>query len=101
MGTAAKLHLRGFGELIAENFLATRANKGVTRIGIHDENEVRETIDETPREFLLLVELALHLAARSDVHDGTLITNHLAGSVAHGRCGVQTNDGRAILAQAD
>ena len=88
MGATAKLHILGFGELIAKNFLASRADKRVTRIGVHDENQVREAVDEAAGEFLLLVELALHLAAGGDIHDGTLITNHAAGGVTHGSCGV-------------
>src|SRR5580700_6072080 len=99
MGAAAELHIGGFGEFIAENFLAARTDERVMRIGIDDQNQIGEVVDQAAREFLFLVELALHLAAGSDVHDRALITDHAAGGVTDGGGRVQTDNGSAILAQ--
>src|SRR5271168_3961863 len=99
MSARAELHICGFGELVAENLAASRADESVMGSGIHDENKIGKAVDEAAREFLFLVELALHLASRGDVHQGALITDYAAGGVAHGTGRVETEDGRAILAQ--
>src|SRR5579859_558568 len=78
MSTSSELHIRGFGDVVAENLFASRANKSVMRVGIHDENQIREAVHEAAGKFLLLVELTLHLATGGDVQNGTLITNDAA-----------------------
>ena len=99
MGARAELHICGFSELVTENLAATRADKSVVGSGIHDENQIGEAVDEAAREFLFLVELALHLAASGNIHQGTLIADHAAGGVANDAGRVEAVDGRAILAQ--
>src|SRR5690242_2312976 len=68
-------------------------------MGIHDKNQVREVVNKAASELLLLVELALHLAAGGNIHNGTLITEDVTGGIADGSGGVQTNDGGTILAE--
>ena len=55
MGAAAKLHGGGFGELVAKNFSAARADESVMGTGVDDEDEVWEAIDEAAGEFLFFV----------------------------------------------
>src|SRR5271167_1096601 len=99
MRTSAELHICRFGELVTEDLAAARTDKSVVGRGIHDENQIWEAADEAAGKFLFLMELALHLASGGDVHQGTLIADHAAGSVAHGAGRIEAVDGRAILAQ--
>src|SRR5260370_22607594 len=98
MSASAKLHLVRLIHLVAEYFGAAMADKGIVRVGVEHEDEVREVVNETARKFLLLVETAFHLTALGDVHERALVSKDAAAVVADDGGGVQTNDGRAVLA---
>src|SRR5712691_5961401 len=98
MRAAAKFHALRFFEVVAENLFAARAHKSVAGGTIENQDEIRKAVDEAARKFLLLVEAAFHFTALGDVHERALISQDAAAVVANGRSGIQTNDGRSILA---
>src|SRR5579859_325481 len=98
MRAAAEFQLHGFFLVVAENFFHARTHKRVMASGIRNENEIGVTVHQAAGKFLLLIEAVLHLAALGDVHDRTVVANHVAGGVAHGASGVQANDLTAIFA---
>ena len=98
MGAFAESEADDFGRLVAEDFLELGADEGVVALGVNDEDQVRETVDQAAGEFLLLVKLLFDGAALGDVHQRALITNDAAAGVADGGSGVEAIDGLAILA---
>src|SRR5579864_6815946 len=98
MRAAAEFQLHGFFLVVAENLFHAWTYKGVMAAGIRHENEIGETVHPAAGKFLLLIKAVLHLAALGDVHDRTVVANHVAGGVAHGASGVQANDLTAIFA---
>ena len=87
-----------FFGVVAENFFYARAGEGVLAFGIQHENQVGEAIDQAAREFLLLIEAALHFAALGDVHECAVIAEDAAGCVADDGGGVEANDRVAVFA---
>ena len=84
--------------IVAENFFHARAGESVLALGIQDEDQVGEAVDQAAREFLLLIEAALHFAALGDVHERAVIAEDAAGSVAHDGGGVEADDRVAVFA---
>src|SRR5258708_13074094 len=99
MGAATELHVLGFREVIAQNLVATGADKSVVGVGIQNQDEVRETVHQAVSEFLLLVKLAFDLAAGSDIHQRALVADDFPGGITNGGGGIQASDESAVLAQ--
>src|SRR5258708_10598426 len=99
MGAATELHVLGFREVIAQNLVATGADKSVVGVGIQNQDEVRETVHQAVSEFLLLVKLAFDLAAGSNVHPRALVADDFPGGITNGGGGIPGSDENALPAQ--
>src|SRR5258708_32316121 len=96
MGAATELHVLGFREVIAQNLVATGADKSVVGVGIQNQDEVRETVHQAVSEFLLLVKLAFDLAAGSDIHQRALGAEDFPGGITNGGGGIQRSDENGV-----
>src|SRR5882762_6817562 len=99
MRPATKLKILRFFLLVAKNVFHAGADKGVVAAAIHHKDQIRETVDQAPREFLLLVQAALHLSALGDVHQRSVIANDTPARVAHGAGSIETDQRPSILAR--
>src|SRR5713226_5984978 len=98
MGSLPQALAKQFFRLIAERFLDARADKGVLRLRVEHDDQVREAVHQAAGEFLLSVELLFHLAPLRDVYQSSLVAGDAAGRVANRRRGVETSHRRTILA---
>src|SRR5437879_8651943 len=98
MGSLPQALAKQFFRLVAERFLDARADKGVVRLRVEHDDQVREAVHQAAGELLLGVELLFHLAPLRDVYQGSLVAGDAAGRVANRRCGVETSHRRTILA---
>src|SRR5712675_3071688 len=99
MRAAAKLKILRFFLLVTEDVLHSRTDKGVVPAAIHHKDQIRETVDQAAREFLLLVQAALHLPALGNVHQRPVIANDTTVSVAHGAGSIETDQRPSVLAR--
>src|SRR5262249_22890922 len=74
------------------------ADKCVSALSVQYKNHIGETVYKPTREFLLFVQAALDLAARSDVHQRALITDNLSCVIPNCCCSVEANNGLSIFA---
>src|SRR5882762_9148985 len=99
MRAAAKLQILHFFRFVTEDVLHSRTDKGVVPAAIHHKDQIRETVDQAAREFLLLVQAAFHLPALGNVHQRPVIANDTPVSVAHGAGSIETDQRPSVLAR--
>jgi hypothetical protein len=98
VGVLAKGQTDGFLRLETKALLNLGADKRIVPAGIDDKDQVREGVDETAGEFLLLIEALFDGATLGDVGKGALVANHLSGGVADRGGSVEADDGLAVFA---
>src|SRR5947209_4958251 len=98
MGSLPQALGKQFFRLVAEGCLDGRDDKGVGRLRVEHDDQVREAVHQAAGELLLGVELLFHLAPLRDVYQGSLVAGDAAGRVANRRRGVETSHRRTILA---
>src|SRR5207245_391001 len=82
VSASPELHLVGLIHFVTQDLSAARADKGIVRVGVKDQYQIREVVNKAACEFLLLVEAALHLTALGDIDERALSSKDSTGIVA-------------------
>ena len=98
MGALAESNPNGLGVFVAQNFLDPGTGKRVALVGVHNENQVGEAVNEAASEFLFFVKALFDGAALCDINEGSLITEDVTGGIADDGGGIQAKERLAIFA---
>src|SRR5580692_3116496 len=97
-GAIAKDQANGFCGFETQNFFYLGTDEGVALVGIDDEDEVGETVDEATGKFLLLVEAFFNGAALGNVDQRTLVADDTTSGIADSGSGVEANERLTVFA---
>src|SRR5690348_1298032 len=77
----------------AQQFLGTRADKGVAPLTIESDDQIGEAFHQAPREFLFPLQARLDLTPFGDIHKSSLTAAHAPGRIANQGRGVDRGEG--------
>src|SRR5580765_2795168 len=84
--------------LAAQKITGSGTDEGVPFLEVDYQNQVGETFQQSPAEFLLLRQLPFHLSLFGDVNQRSLITNDVPRSVPNRSGGIEEDCRRSLFA---